>query len=110
MTVPVSRSHDEATIRSFRDEPEFAAEYLNAILEDGDEAELLQAFKRITAALGGGGEVATEADLHAKTLYRTLSRAGNPEMKTLVAVLRTMGLRLSVRPLGTSDRRSVQGD
>ena len=107
MNAPVSRSHDEATIASFRDDPEFAAEYLDAILEDGDEAELLQALKRIAAAFGGVGEVASKADLHAKTLYRTLSPQGNPEMKTLVAVLKTMGLRLSVRPLGAADRRSA---
>jgi probable addiction module antidote protein len=107
MKVPVSRSHDEATIASFRGDPEFAAEYLDAIIEDGDEAELLQALKRIAAAFGGVGEIASKADLHSKTLYRTLSPKGNPEMKTLVAVLRTMGLRLSVRPLGKSDLRSA---
>lgn len=107
MTTPVSRSHDEATIASFREDPEFAAEYLNAILEDGDEAELLQALKRVAAAFGGVGEIASKADLHAKTLYRTLSSQGNPEMKTLVAVLKTMGLGLSVRPLNAPGRRSA---
>ena len=31
-----SRSHEEATIDSFRKDPAFAAEYLNSILEEGD--------------------------------------------------------------------------
>jgi len=35
-----SRSHEEATIASFRRNPRFAAEYLNEVLEDGDQEEL----------------------------------------------------------------------
>jgi probable addiction module antidote protein len=107
MNVKSVRSHEEGTVESFRNDPEFAAEYLDAILEDGDEPELLQALQRVAKAFGGVGEVAQKADLHAKTLYRTLSSQGNPEMKTLVAVLKTMGLRLSVRPLTERERRSA---
>ena len=43
-SAPV-RSHEEATIESFRKDPQFAAEYLNAILEDGDQEELLIALR-----------------------------------------------------------------
>ena len=42
------RSHQEATIESFRNDPEFAAEYLNTILADGDRGELLLALRYIT--------------------------------------------------------------
>ena len=38
-----SRPHDEALIASFRDDPEYAAVFLNAVLEDGDQEELLEA-------------------------------------------------------------------
>ena len=37
-SVP-SRSHEQATVESFRKDPEFAAEYLNSVLEDGDQEE-----------------------------------------------------------------------
>jgi len=37
--------------------------------------------------------------LNANTLYRTLSSKGNPELKSLRAVLRAMGMQLTVRPL-----------
>ena len=30
------RSHEDATIESFAKDPEYAAAYLNAVLEDGD--------------------------------------------------------------------------
>ena len=48
-----SRAHEEATIESFRNDPAFAAEYLNAVLEDGDQAELMVALRYMASAFGG---------------------------------------------------------
>jgi probable addiction module antidote protein len=94
-----SRSHEEATVESFRKDPAFAAEYLNSILEDGDQEELMLALRRMSEAFGGVQKLAAEAQLNANTLYRTLSPKGNPELKSLRAVLRAMGMQLTVRPL-----------
>ena len=44
-------------------------------------------------------EVARQADVNAHTLYRTLSEKGNPELKTLSAILKALGMRLAIRPL-----------
>ena len=76
-----SRSHEEATVESFRKDPEFAAEYLNSILEDGDQEELMLALRRMSQAFGGVQKLAGKAHLNANTLYRTLSPKGNPEPK-----------------------------
>ncbi len=97
-----SRSHEEATIESFRRDPGFAAEYLNAILEDGDQQELMTALRYMAKAFGGVSRLAEEAELNATTLYRTLSPRGNPELKSLRALLKAMGMRLAVEPLETS--------
>lgn len=94
-------SHEEATIESFRRDPAFAAAYLDDVLEDGDVHELPLALGRVAKAFGVS-EVAEKAELNAKTLYRTFSEVGNPELRTLVPLLKTMGLRLSVAPLLTS--------
>jgi len=94
-----TRSHERATIESFRRNPQFAAEYLNAVLEDGDQDELMVALRRVATAFGGVGQVAEAADLNATTLYRTLSRRGNPELKSLTAILKALGLRIAVQPL-----------
>jgi len=99
MKTPLHRSHDEATINSFRKDPQFAAEYLNAILEDGDQQELLTALRYLAAAFGGIPYLAEQAELNATTLYRTLSPHGNPELKSLLALLKALGLRLAVQPL-----------
>ena len=94
-----SRGHEVATVESFRSDPAFAAEYLNAILENGDQEELMLALRRISEAFGGVQKLARNARLNANTLYRTLSSKGNPELKSLRAVLRAMGMQLTVRPL-----------
>jgi len=94
-----SRSHEEATIESFRKDAAFAAEYLNSVLEDGDQKELMLALRRMSEAFGGVSKLAAEANLNVNTLYRTLSPKGNPELKSLRALLRAMGMQLTVRPL-----------
>jgi DNA-binding phage protein len=53
MKRKASISHDEATIRELRKNPEFAAEYLRAALEDTDEPSvLLIALRRVAEARG----------------------------------------------------------
>ena len=48
-----SVSHEKATIQEFKDNPQDAAAYLSAVLEDGDQEEVLLALRRITTAFGG---------------------------------------------------------
>ncbi len=50
----------------------------------------------LAEAHGGLAAVAEEAGLSREALYRALSPKGNPTLKTLLAVLKTVGLRLSV--------------
>jgi len=91
-------SHEEATIESFKQDPDYAAEYLNSVLEDGNQKELMLALRRIASAYGMK-DVAESASLNSKTLYRTLSSAGNPELRSFQAILGAMGMRLAVTPL-----------
>lgn len=97
--VAASRDHEAATIESLRADPDFAAAYLDAVLDDGDQAEFLLALRRLAEALGGVQSVAAKARLNPTSLYRTLSVQGNPELKSMQAVLRALGLRLSVEPI-----------
>ena len=96
------RTHEVATVEMFRDDPDLAAEYLNSVLEDGDETDLMLALRSISKAFGGVQEVARQAEVNAHTIYRTLSEQGNPELKTLAAILKAMGMRISIQPIGRS--------
>ena len=102
------RSHDEATTASFRDDPEFAAEYLNEVLDDGDQRELLLALRRMAKAFGGVPKLAQTTDLNVTSLYRTLSPRGNPELRSLRALLKAMGLRLAVQPVRARGARRLR--
>jgi probable addiction module antidote protein len=99
MKAPASISHDEALIRELRADPEFAAEYLRAALEDEDEPRmLLIALRHIAEARGGLAKVAKAAGVERESLYRALSLRGNPRLSTLLAVTRAVGLKFTVEP------------
>ena len=76
-------------------DPDFAAAYLAATLEDGLDT-FLVALRDVTRAHGGMAGVAAAADLNRESLYRALSEGGNPRVKTLSSVLKALGLQLSV--------------
>lgn len=59
-------------------------------------------------AYGGLGAVAAEAGISRESLYRTLSPKGNLTLKTLLAVLKALGMRLSVEPVQHAAARSLQ--
>jgi len=101
-TNRASVSHDDALVRELRADPAFAAEYLQAAMEDTDEpAVLLLALRHVSEAFGMA-EVAREAGIKRESLYRALSPNGNPTLKTLTAVLKAVGLRLAVTPGATT--------
>ncbi|MBY4600009.1 DNA-binding protein [Ottowia caeni] len=83
----------------YRNDPALALEVINRILEDDDQSELLTVLGQMTQAFGGVQAVAEHANLNPTQLYRTLSPKGNPALSTLTAVLKAMGMRLSVQPL-----------
>ena len=102
--APASASHEEVTVGSFQRSPKFAAEYLEAVLADGDQEELLSALRYMAKAFGGVRGLASATKLNSNTLYRTLSPKGNPELRSLRSVLTAMGLRLSVQPIVSTPR------
>ena len=75
-----------------------AAGYINAAIEDGDKAVLLLALRDVARARGGMTAVAEKAHLGRESLYKMLSKRGNPEFKSIASVLHGMGLRLTVEP------------
>jgi probable addiction module antidote protein len=90
------KPHDEAMAELYQQDPAYAVEMLNSILEDGEQAELLVALRQMAKAFGGVQTIAEKANLNATQLYRTLSEDGNPELASLAAILKAMGLRLAV--------------
>ena len=93
-------SHHDAEVAELRADRELAVSYLKAAMEaldnPDDLAGGLLALRTVAEAYGGLRVVALEAGITHESLNRALSPKGNPTLKTLLAVIRTVGLRLSV--------------
>ena len=70
--------------------------YLNAALEGGDPAVLLEALRNVAQARGGMSALAKAAGVSRESLYRALSRRGNPKIETVMALLRALDLKLTI--------------
>ena len=79
-------------------DPEFAAAYLSYCAETDDPSDFIFALRDVAEAYGGIGRIAQHAKLSRSQLYKTLSRNGNPEFRTLRAILAAAGLLLAVVP------------
>lgn len=80
-------------------EPAEAAAYLEAVFEDGDQGAIMIALRQVAQAQGGLAKIARKARLTREATYKMLSRAGNPELRSLSAILKATGLRIAVRPI-----------
>ena len=76
-------------------DPEEAAAYLNAALEDGSQEVFLTALRDVAEARGMS-LTAGRAHLDRANMYRILSAKGNPQLSSLSSLLRGVGLRLAV--------------
>ena len=98
--MKASRPHDETVIDLLKADPEFAAVYLAAALDEADQPggqnALLAALRQIAEAQGMAS-VAERAGIPRRSLYRALSPRGNPTLKTLLALLNATGLRLGIQ-------------
>lgn len=77
-------------------DPEYAAEYLAQVLAENDRAAFMIALKDVVEASGGMSVVSKRAGLTRPSLYKVLSRKGNPTFETLRSILEPLGLRITV--------------
>jgi len=99
------KNYNDLLIKSLK-KPKEAVAYLNAALEEckdgGPESQklLLSAFKNVALAQGGISKLATKTGLGRESLYKTLSKRGNPKLTTLTALINAMGfdLKISLQP------------
>ena len=85
--------------------PEMAAGYLTASLEEG-EAAFLIALKDVTKAQGGIAPLAKKTNLNREGLYDMLSEEGNPRLSSLSAIINAFGMKFEFVPKRLSAKRS----
>ena len=79
-------------------DPDTAAAYLNEAINDSPEI-FLKALRNVAQARRVAN-VAKKAGVRRESLYRTLSKNGNPRLGTLNSVLQAVGLRIAIQAGG----------
>lgn len=100
------KNYKEHLLKQLQD-PEEAAAYLNAALQDDDPYAFLLALRDIAESQGGLGRLAKDSELNRENLYRTLSLRGNPRFFNLLAVLEAVGLELSIHARSKKKSRAA---
>lgn len=90
------RTFDSYLDESLKDAKE-AALYLTACAEEDDPVLLLDGLMRV-AKVHGISKMAKRGSMTRMGLYKTLSKKGNPEFKTLLAILNASGIQLAFVP------------
>ena len=95
-------AHHAREVAELRADRELAVEYLKAAMESlddpDDRAAGLLALRTIAEAGGGHGAVAAGGGRSGGARCRALSAKGNPPLGPILAVLKAVGMRLSVEP------------
>jgi probable addiction module antidote protein len=98
-------TYQEDLIETLKD-PREAAAYLNAAMEEGDRELFLLALRNVAEANGGMAAVSEKSKLNRESMYRMLSKKGNPEIKSILTLLHSMGLKMSIEPKITPSKAS----
>ena len=82
---------------AYLDSPEAIEAYLEDALESNDPAIVAHALGVIARAKGMS-QIAQDAGLSRESLYKALSADGNPELATVLKVIKALGLKLTIAP------------
>jgi probable addiction module antidote protein len=73
-------------------------EYLNAVLEEGNESQIVVAIGYIAKAIGMT-KIAEETGMSRPSLYKALSEGAKPQFSTIMKVLKAIGGQIQINPL-----------
>ena len=87
-------------IADYLDSNEMIAEYLNTVLEEGDNSDLITAIGHIAKSIGMT-KIANETGLSRPSLYKALSNGAKPQFETIMKILRAIGGQIRITPMTT---------
>ncbi len=87
-------------IADYLDSKEMITEYLNTVLEEGDNTDLITAIGHIAKSIGMT-KIAEETGLSRPSLYKALSDGAKPQFETIMKVLRAIGGQIKINPRST---------
>lgn len=87
-------------IADYLDSNEMIAEYLNTVLEEGDDSDIVIAIGHIARAIGMT-KISVETGLSRPSLYKALSEGAKPQFETVRKVLKAISGEIRVSPVST---------
>ncbi|MCU7695498.1 addiction module antidote protein [Haoranjiania flava] len=85
-------------IADYLDNNEMIAEYLNVVLEEGNDSEIVVAIGNIAKAIGMT-KIAEATGMSRPSLYKALSEGAKPQFSTIMKVLKAVGGQIRVNPI-----------
>ena len=85
-------------IADYLNSKEMIAEYLNVVLEEGDDTEIVSAIGHIAKAIGMT-KIAEETGMSRPSLYKALSDGAKPQFSTIMKVLKAVGGQIQINPV-----------
>ena len=98
MKTKKSVSYEEGLMERLKD-PQYAAGYLETSMNDKEDnpEELFLIALRDVAKAYGFTHIAKKSHLGRESLYKALSKKGDPRLSTLTSVLDAIGLKFSIQ-------------
>lgn len=88
-------------IADYLDSNEMISEYLNTVLEEGNDTEIIAAIGYVAKAIGMT-KIAEETGLSRPSLYKALSQGAKPQFATILKVLKAIGGQIHINPITTA--------
>ncbi len=85
-------------IADYLDSHEMIAEYLNTVLEEGDNSDVIIAIGHVAKSIGMT-KIAEETGLSRPSLYKALSDGAKPQFETIMKVLKAIGGQIKITPI-----------
>ena len=85
-------------IADYLDNEELIFEYLNTVIEDGDDNDLKIAIGNVAKSIGMS-KIAEKTGMSRASLYKALSDDSKPQFETIMKVLRAIGGQIKIKPM-----------
>ena len=92
---PILKYHDDLLQRLKN--ANYAATYLNACLDQGDEEDFLVALRDVAQTHGGLRLLSKKTGLNREHLFKMLSKKGNPSLHNIRQIMLSMGFKLMLQ-------------
>ena len=85
-------------LADYLDSNEMITEYLNTVLAEGNDSDVIVAIGHIAKSIGMT-KIAQETGLSRSSLYKALSDGAKPQFDTIMKVLRAIGGQIQINPI-----------